>query len=236
MSRKRILIFKTLLLATATAWAHPEDQCEMHVKPAPHALEARFTFNLLTVTKCVRVDADGDGLLSVGELKAAEPAFTRYLNEHIKLKVNAKPAVWGEKAEYHYLWPRFAATPPLGEEEYAGRHLDVTFVLPQEALLEAFSIRFEVFGQTGPRQTIRGIFEQDGQVLEVPLSLQKPQHTYQTGFVAPPSQTPTKPAEAPAAPEPPISPSMLAGTVLAVFLLALGYRHLPKSRRSQSGR
>lgn len=236
MSRKRILIFKTLLLAAATAWAHPEDQCEMHVKPAPHALEARFTFNLLTVTKCVRVDADGDGRLSVGELKAAEPAFTRYLNEHIQLEVNAKPAVWGEKGEYHYLWPRFAATPPLGEEEYAGRHLDVTFALPQKALLEAFSIRFEVFGQTGPRHTIRGIFEQNGQVLEVPFSLQKPEHTYQTGFVASPSKTPTKPAEAPASPEPVSSPSMLAGAVLALVLLALGYQYLLKSRRGQSGR
>lgn len=154
----------------------------MQVRPAPHALEVRFTFNLLTVTKCVRVDADGDGKLSVAELKAAEPVFTKYLNEHIRLEVNQKKTAWGEKAVFSYLWPNFAKTPPMPEIEYAARNVDVTFVLPQKALLEDFWIAFEIFEQTGPMQTIRGIFEQDGKVLEVPFSFQEPEYTYDTGY------------------------------------------------------
>lgn len=230
MNRKCIILLTTLLLATAMACAHPEDQCAMLVKPAPHALEVRFTFNLLTVTKCVRVDADGDGMISVGELKAAEPAFTRYLSEHIKLEVNQQPASWGEQAVFHYLWPRFAATPPLGEEEHAGRNLDVTFVLPQKALLEAFGIRFEIFEQAGRLHTISGRYEQDGRVLEVPFSLQRPQHTYETGYVEElvrneePAKEVTKPVEAPKTDEPKSSLGSIVGWVLlAAVLLALGY-------------
>jgi hypothetical protein len=169
-----------------SAHAHPADQSEMQVKPAPHALEVRFTFNLLTVTKCVQVDADGDPKLSVDELKATEPVFTKYLNEHIHLEVNQKPAAWGEKAVFSYLWPNFAQTPPMPEIEYAARNVDVTFVLPQKALLEDFWIEFAFFEQTGPMQTIRGVYEQDGQIMEVPFSFQEPEYTYDTGFAEDP--------------------------------------------------
>ena len=239
VNRKCIILFRTLLLATAMACAHPEDQCAMLVKPAPHALELRFTFNLLTVTKCVRVDGDGDGMLNVGELKAAELAFTRYLNEHIKLEVNQESASLGEQAEYHYLWPRFGATPPLGEEEFAGRNLDVMFVLPQKALLEAFRIRFEIFEQAGRLHTINGRYEQDGRVLEVPFSLQKPEHTYETGFVEEsvrPEETSKKmgkPAEAQNAAQQKNNSGSIEGCmVLTAVLLALGYWQVRRRRRS----
>jgi hypothetical protein len=239
MNRPCIILFKTLLLVTATACAHPEDQCEMQVKPAPYVLEVRFTFNLLTVTKCVRVDGDGDGMLNVGELKAAEPAFTSYLNEHIKLEVNQKPAIWGEEAVYHYLWPRFNATSPLSEEEYAGRHLDVIFVVPQKALLEDFRIRFEIFEQAGRLHTINGRYQQDERVLEVPFSLQKPEHTFETGYVEEsvqneePSKKVTKPAEAQKAAEQTINSGSMEGCVLlAAVLLALGSWQVRKRRRS----
>lgn len=239
MNRACITLFKMFLLSPAMAWAHPEDQCAMLVKSAPHALEVRFTFNLLTVTKCARVDGDGDGMLNVGELKAAESAFTKYLNEHIKLEVNQESAFLGEQAEFHYLWPRFVATPPLGEEEFAGRNLDVIFVLPQKALLKAFRIRFEIFEQAGRLHTINGRYEQDGRVLEVPFSLQKPEHTYETGYVEEsirnedPSKKMAKPAEAQKAAEQTNNSGSIEGWVLlAAVLLALGYRQVRRRKRS----
>ena len=166
--------------------AHPADQSEMTVKPAPHELEARFTFNLLTVTKMIRVDADGDGKLAFDELKAAEPVLTDYLNQHVKLEVNQKPSAWGSKVRFDYLWPNAAATPPMPEMEYAARYVDVTFTLPVEKLLEDFWIAFEFFEQTGTLQTIRGMFHQNGEVLEVPFSFQEPEYTYDTGFAEDP--------------------------------------------------
>lgn len=238
MNRFLMILPTTLLLAAATASAHPEEQCEMQVKSAPHALEFRFTFNLLTVTKCVRVDGDGDGMLSVGELKAAEPVFTSYLNEHIKMMINEKPALWGGQAEFHYLWPRFAATPPLGEEEYAGRHLDVSFVLPQKALVKVISIRFEVFQQTGPRQLISGRYEQDGRVLEVPFSSETPEHIYYTGYVEESAQIhePFNEATKPAGSRTNLDqkfrfPKLAGGLLLAGLLLTFGYLQARRRRR-----
>lgn len=175
-----------LLTISNRAWAHPADQSEMTVKPAPHELEARFTFNLLTVTKMIRVDADGDGKLAFDELKAAEPALTDYLNQQVKLEVNQKPSAWGSKVRFDYLWPNAAATPPMLEMEYAARYVDVTFTLPLEKLLEDFWIAFEIFEQTGTMQTIRGMFHQNGDVLEVPFSFQEPEYTYDTGFAEDP--------------------------------------------------
>jgi len=193
----------------------------MQVKPSPHELTVRFTFNLLTVVKCVRVDADGDQKLSAQELKAAEPAFTRYLNQHVHLEVNGQTAAWGEKARFDYLWPNFAKTPPMPEIEYAARNVDVTFVLPQQALLKDFWIEFAFFEQTGPMQTIRGLYEQDGKIMEVPFSFQEPEYTYDTGFAEDPfvQAAEQKAAETPASNAMPKWPLALGGLLMVAVLV-----------------
>lgn len=221
-----------------SATAHPADQSEMQVKPSPHALEVRFTFNLLTLTKCVRIDTDGDGKLSVGELRAAEPAFTRYLDEHIRLEVNQKPARWGEKAAFQYLWPNFEATPPMPEMDYAARNVDVTFSLPQTALLEDFWIAFEIFEQTGPLQTIRGRYEQNGNVLEVPFSFQEPEYTYDTGFAQDPfvQEAEKKAAESVKSAPAPASTTLgwAAAAGVALVAVSVAFRSRAARRRRTS--
>lgn len=210
-----------LLTISNRAWAHPADQSEMTVKPAPHELEARFTFNLLTVTKMIRVDADGDAKLAFDELKAAEPALTDYLNQQVKLEVNQKPSAWGSKVRFDYLWPNAAATPPMPEVEYAARYVDVTFTLPLEKLLEDFWIAFEIFEQTGTMQTIRGMFHQNGDVLEVPFSFQEPEYTYDTGFAEDPFVQEAEKKAREQAVKPAETASMKTGWWLTLPLLVL---------------
>ena len=210
-----------LLTISNRAWAHPADQSELTVKPAPHELEARFTFNLLTVTKMIRVDADGDAKLAFDELKAAEPALTDYLNQHVKLEVNQKPSAWGSKVRFDYLWPNAAATPPMPEIEYAARYVDVTFTLPLEKLLEDFWIAFEIFEQTGTMQTIRGMFHQNGDVLEVPFSFQEPEYTYDTGFAEDPFVQEAEKKAREQAVKPAETASMKTGWWLTLPLLVL---------------
>lgn len=170
-----------------SASAHPADQSEMRVRPAPHQLEIRFTFNVLTLTRFVRIDTDGDAKLSAAELAAAQPVLVDYLNEHIPLEINQEQAGLGKDVKFDFLWPNAATIPPMTEFEYAARNVDVTFTRKVEGrLLEDFWIGFEIFEQTGPMQTIRGVFEQDGQVLEVPFSGQEPEYLYDTGFAEDP--------------------------------------------------
>lgn len=163
--------------------AHPADQSEMRVRPSPHQLEIRLTFNILTLTRFVGVDADRDGKLSIAELDAAQAVIVEYLNQHIPFEINQQKSALGRQVRFEYLWPDAVKTAPMTEYEYAARNVDVTFTVPVEGrLLEDFWIGFEIFEQTGPMQTIRGIYEQDGQVEEVPFSVQEPEYLYDTGF------------------------------------------------------
>lgn len=166
-----------------SARGHPADQSEMRMRPTPHQLEARFTFNILTLTRFVRMDANGDGMLSMEELDLAQPVVVQYLNSHIRLDINQQKAALGTQVKFDYLWPNARVSPPMTEFEYAARNVDVTFTVPVEKrLLEDFWVGFEIFEQTGPMQTIRGIFEQDGKIEEVPFTVQEPEYTYDTGF------------------------------------------------------
>ena len=166
-----------------SALAHPADQSEMRVRPSPHALEVRFTFNILTLTRFVGIDADRDGKLSIAELDAAQPAIVEYLNQHILFEINQEKALLGSQARFEYLWPDAVKTEPMPEFEFAARNVDVTFTVPVEGrLLEDFWIGFEIFEQTGPMQSIRGIYEQDGQIEEVPFTVREPEYTYDPGF------------------------------------------------------
>ncbi len=166
-----------------SAGGHPADQSEMRARPEPHRLEVRLTFNILTLTRFAPMDADGDAKISVAELTAAERAITAYLNRHVLIEINQQKAALGTKVKFEPLWPDAAQTPPMTEFEYAARNVDVTFTQNIEGrLLEDFWLGFEIFEQTGPMQTIRGIYEQDGQILEVPFSVQEPEYLYDTGF------------------------------------------------------
>lgn len=176
------IIFLVLGIARIVL-SHPADQSEMRMRPTPHQLEARFTFNILTLTRFVRMDVDADGKLSMAELDGAQPVIVEYLNSHIRLDINQQKSSWGTKVKFDYLWPNAAVTPPMTEFEYAARNVDVTFTVPVEGrVLEDFWIAFEIFEQTGPMQTIRGMYEQDGTVLEVSFTSQEPEYTYDTGF------------------------------------------------------
>ncbi len=233
--RKQWLLLSFVILSSAirhSASGHPADQSEMRVRPTPHQLEGRFTFNILTLTRFVRMDVDGDGKLSMRELDRAQPVIVEYLNSHIRLDINQQKASWGTKVKFDYLWPNAGVTPPMTEIEYAARNVDVTFTVPVAGrLLEDFWIAFEIFEQTGPLQTIRGIYEQDGKVLEVPFNFQEPEYTYDTGFADDPFvQEAEKKVVMP--PEPVKWPAWLL--IPAVVALIVLFRSITARRRRTS--
>ena len=165
------------------AFGHPADQSEMRVRPKPHQLEIRLTFNILTLTRFTGIDTDGDMKISMAELTAAQPRIGTYLNQHIHVEINRQKAMLGSGVRFAPVWPDAAQTPPMTEIEYAARNVDVTFVQTIEGkVLEDFWLGFEIFEQTGPMQTIHSVFEQDGQIEDVTFSVQEPEYLYDTGF------------------------------------------------------
>lgn len=181
----RILAALTILsfFIGHSAFGHPADQSEMCVRPKPHQLEIRLTFNILTLTRFTGIDTDGDMKISMAELTAAQPRIGTYLNQHIHVEINRQKGLLGSSVRFESLWPDAAQTPPMTEIEYAARNVDVTFVQTIEGkVLEDFWLGFEIFEQTGPMQTIHGVFEQDGQIEDVTFSVQEPEYLYDTGF------------------------------------------------------
>lgn len=159
----------------------------MRVRPEPHKLEIRLTFNIFTLTRFVRIDTDGDAKISMAELAAAEPVLTEYLNNHLLMEVNGQKSTLGSRARFDHLWPNSEKTEPMTEAEYAARNVDVTFTQTiEDRLLEDLWLGFEIFEQTGPLQTIRGIYEQDGQTEDVPFSVEFAEYLYDTGFAEDP--------------------------------------------------
>jgi hypothetical protein len=159
----------------------------MRVRPKPHQLEIRLTFNILTLTRFTSIDTDGDKKISMSELTAAQPRISTYLNQHIQVEINQKKAMLGSGVRFEPLWPDAALTPPMSEIEYAARNVDVTFVQTIESkVLEDFWLGFEIFEQTGPMQTIHGIFEQDGKIEDVTFSVQEPEYLYDTRYAEDP--------------------------------------------------
>lgn len=187
----RFLFLASLAVLTlglhSSLQAHPADESGMRVRPKPHQLEVRLTFNILTLARFVKVDADGNGLIGISELDAAQAELAFYLTRHISLEINRQKSSLGADVEFDYLWPDARSTPPMTEPEYSGRNVDVTFVIPvEDRLLEDFWIGFEIFEQTGPLQIIRGVYEQDGQNTEVQFTAQEPEYLYDTGFATDP--------------------------------------------------
>ncbi|MFZ2279954.1 MAG: hypothetical protein WAW39_19310 [Prosthecobacter sp.] len=185
-SLMRVLPLAFAILACVihhSAHAHPADQSEMRVRPKPHQLEIRLTFNILTLTRFTGIDTDGDRKISMAELTAAQPRIGTYLNQHIHVEINRQKAMLGSGVRFAPVWPDTAQTPPMTEIDYAARNVDVTFVQTIEGkVLEDFWLGFEIFEQTGPMQTIHGVFEQDGQIEDVTFSAQEPEYLYDTGF------------------------------------------------------
>lgn len=170
-----------------SALGHPADQSEMRVRPKPHQLEIRLTFNILTLTRFTGIDTDGDAKISMAELTAAQPRIGTYLNQHIQVEINQQKAMLGSGVRFEPLWPDAALTPPMSEIEYAARNVDVTFVKTiEDKVLEDFWLGFEIFEQTGPMQTIHGIFEQDGKIEDVTFSVQEPEYLYDTRYAEDP--------------------------------------------------
>ena len=145
--------------------------------------EMRLTLNLLTVAKLVRVDADADGLLSHAEITRAQEPLAACLREHLLLEVNQKKAEWNPEFRCELLWPDPSSTTPMSFEQYEGRNLDITLTARGAPLLQDFWIGFNIFELTGPLQTIQGVYEQEGRVLEVPFSVEEPEFTYDTGYL-----------------------------------------------------
>lgn len=198
----RLLVLLASSLAVAgSAFAHPADISYLRVRVERQRLELRFTFNLLTLTRFVAIDANQDKRIDKAELDAAEPALRRYLGSHIQTRINDQEAVLGTPSPWVCLWPSPDSPPQAVEADYAQRHVDLVFAQEVKPFLEDVWLGFEIWEQTGPLGTIEATYEQEQMRTHVPFSPGEPDYLHDTGFIAeaplPPIDPFAKPPESP---------------------------------------
>ena len=208
----------SILMVVSGASAHPADISYLRVKVERQRLEMRFTFNLLTLTRFVQVDANGDNHIDKVELDAAESTLRHYLASHIQIRINDQPATLGNPAPLTCLWPSPEGPPHAPADDYGQRHVDFVFTQDVKPVLQDVWLGFDIWQQTGPLGTVEATYEQDDVRTQVPFSQGEPDYLYDTGYLV--AGAPL--AQGPFAHHPPAPwPLWTAGAILVALTLAV---------------
>jgi hypothetical protein len=171
----------TLAWLLALPWfvqAHAPDTSYLRAVVSKHALELRFTFDIATLHRIERLDADGDGKVTRAEAEKVAPGIAEFLRQSITVEVN------GEKAELGTLqplgWPVDAGK-SVEEKNYGQTLLNFTFKQesPQK-VIEDFYVLYEVFAQLGAVHRVVANIEQEDKHVEVVFNQFEPDYLYDT--------------------------------------------------------
>jgi hypothetical protein len=183
--RRLFQIAAALLACVASALAHSPDTSYCRIAITPRDVEFRFTYDLTTLQRVVRLDTNGDRKVSRGEFDAATPAIQDFLRRRVYVDLNQREAEFGEALPT--TWPA-DATGGISESEYGQRLLSFSFRNAVLAAPEDVAITFDFFEQLGGAHTILGVFAWNGRDDEVIFTRFEPDFLYDTGYVTPMSQ------------------------------------------------
>jgi hypothetical protein len=156
-----------LVLAPGPAHAHKSSDSYLQIKAAPGALEVRWDIALRDLDIALDLDADGDGKLSWGEVKAAWPRIESY--------AMARLAIAG--CELHTTGRSLERR---NDGAYAVLHLASGCTLPAQP-----SISYSLFADVDP--THRGIVKTEREGQPLVLSVLDPTHAPAQGADASPT-------------------------------------------------
>src|SRR5689334_8614009 len=121
------IAFLFLLNFIPPASAHTLDTSYARVAIGSAEVEFKFTYDLLTLARITKLDTDGDGAISRGELAAATPAIQKFLRAHIYLELNQREAEFADAVMP--AWPDEQKT-VIPQSEYAQRLVTFGFRNP----------------------------------------------------------------------------------------------------------
>ena len=181
--RQRILplVWLALWAGHTPLLAHNADTSYAQVKLAGDQVVVRLTYDLYTLQKITKVDADGDGLITREELHRAAPVIQQYLRDHVSLELNGQKADLGVAGEPG--WPSGQGDAIQAADWHSADgliHFPFTHAVietPQTAALA-----FDFFDDLGSQHTVLGTFEYNGQPLEVSFTQTEPDYLFDTGY------------------------------------------------------
>ena len=176
-SRLAVIGAIILLTSSLSLEAHAPDTSYLRAEVSRNALELRFTFDLATLHRIDRLDADLDGKVSRSEAEAAAQDIAAFLQRTITVEVNNSKADLGPLQSFG--WPVDVGD-SIEEKDYGQTLVHFTFTTKSDKLIEDFYVLYEVFGQLGSVHRSVADIDQEGKHLEVVFTELEPDYLYDT--------------------------------------------------------
>ena len=147
----------------------------------PRLVTFKFIYDVTTLQRITRLDADGDRRVSRAEFESGVPAIERFLRAHIFPDLNQRDAGFG--AADPATWPADAGA-AIPESDYNQRLLSFTFRNSVLSKPEDVALTFDFFSELGERHNVLGVFVCDGHEDDVIFTRFEPDYLYDTGYRA----------------------------------------------------
>lgn len=169
-------------LFSSAASAHAPDTSYCQIAIHPKEVLCKFSYDIKTLQRITKLDANGDGVLSRAELEVAFPAIVRFLREHVYIDLNERESEFAEADPP--VWPLDAGA-GIPKSDFGQRLVTVSFRNPLISAPEDVTLTFDFFDQLGDAHTVLGTFEWKGHEDEVIFTRFEPDYLYDTGCVTP---------------------------------------------------
>ena len=129
--KARIVWIFILLMGFSIAQAHIASNGFLMVRVDGREITGSLELTVRDVELAIGVDANRDGKVTWGELRAAEPQFVEYVNQHLSInsegspcKLNFQGVQINDRVDGNYAWLPFKAICPL-----VGSRLSIDYAL-----------------------------------------------------------------------------------------------------------
>jgi hypothetical protein len=177
-----IFAWLALMAGHANAFAHNPDTSYAQVKLTDSQASVRLTYDLFTLSKITKIDADGDGKITRDELRQATPAIEKFLRAHVQFELNGTKTDLGTLGELG--WPSDQGD-AISENDWNSTDGLIHFPFAKNVIEtpQTVALAFDFFDDFGSQHSVLGTFEVNGQPLEVSFSQTEPDYLFDTGFV-----------------------------------------------------
>jgi hydrogenase/urease accessory protein HupE len=178
-SGKSFLVMILLCLGVEAAHAHTPDTSYASVEFTPSTLRLEFRYDLESLTRLVKIDANSDGLILESEFRAVESELRRFLRKQVEFEINEHPTDFGEFEPAR--WPKGEGSIPLAD--WNQTIVAFPFERKVREIPESVTLIFNIFEKLGDRHKVLGVFKQpDKPAYEVIYTFFEPDFLYFTNY------------------------------------------------------
>ncbi len=168
-----------LCLGIEAVHAHSPDTSYASVEFSPSTLRIEFRYDLESLARLVKIDANSDGRILESEFRAVESEVRRFLRLQVDFEINEHPTDFGEFEIAR--WPQGERSIPFADWNQS--IVAFPFERKVREIPESVTLIFNIFEKLGDRHKVLGVFKQPGKpAYEVIYTFFEPDFLYFTDY------------------------------------------------------